>query len=495
MKRGNSIREVNLKGEKMNKKLCLIIAAAISIALISPVYADISDEGKAAEGYLLSCITKTQDGELEEVTAFSYDGQGNLISKVIKDAQGNLKNLTEYQYENGLLVYSVFAIETTTEKYYYTYDEQGRVVKEIWYFQLWEDGNIELNAVEFSLGYIGYSARQTEYQYDDDGNLAFTETHFGDFYDGGTFNDEMIRVGSREAAKFLPEDPEGGNEPVHTDYTYDAAGNLIEKKETDLRTGNGDQNKVRLYSYQYDDKGNCLVETWIENGEKSREIYREYDDNGNKIKETYYNAAGEETAKYTYTYTDSGSLSVRSSLKADGTTSNYGYLYDEEGREIVRGTQEPFDGEVKAENFVDGGNRSSYDDAGNLIQFFIPSGRNSNTEKIYEYEYIQITALSDPAENEPITMEQNDIELANVTESNTGDTEQEPASTVQLSESDQEVYMAAAVSLNVRDSAVSGNVLVVLQPGETVQVLEIIDGWAHIIYNGIDGYCAAEFLQ
>ncbi len=60
---------------------------------------------------------------------------------------------------------------------------------------------------------------------------------------------------------------------------------------------------------------------------------------------------------------------------------------------------------------------------------------------------------------------------------------------------DYSLYSVTASALNVRKTAIDGEILGLLKKGDTVEILEIVDGWGKIDYSGSEAWLSMDYLE
>ena len=180
--------------------------------------------------------------------------------------------------------------------------------------------------------------------------------------------------------------------PPQKDSNPPTAINIIDYPQNKALAGEKIIVKENGAALVYDEDG-YVIEAYDENGNKTREIFRnadgtiytyinyEYDENGNCTKEISYNNADGTVSRYRdYEYDENGNKTREIEHNADGTVSFYrDYEYDENGnktREILRNE----DGTV--ENFDD----YEYDENGNNTKE-IWHNADGTVRRYNDYEY------------------------------------------------------------------------------------------------------------
>ncbi len=199
----------------------------------------------------------------------------------------------------------------------YTYDENGRLIKEESaskvYTYTYNDQNLLVSSHLELLGSNPmYAYRDYVYEYDEFNNLIKTTT----IQDNGisystissyTYDEDGNKLNKKDSSGNIIEtytyDNQGhmiGTHTSTTDYTYDTDGNLIRYDMDDGSTS--------TTTYTYDEHGNLLTENWIYNDgqDVATHTYENiYDEHGNLIKQinTYdstINGQGTTVKEYDY---------------------------------------------------------------------------------------------------------------------------------------------------------------------------------------------------
>lgn len=245
------------------------------------------------------------------VTVVEYDDYGREIKSTLT-AGDRVWNKSLYWYdEKGYL--SGYSQETSWyEHYVYKYDDMGRPISQRGYRGL---GDIDL-------------------EYDENGNIT-----------------KVIYIGGGETYK-----------------TYDESGNLLQEIRNDK---NGETYHKVTYEYneygdwtkkvtegtlvksqtttrylEYDENGNMIKSSSVENPEKKGEAYTtwEYDEFGNVIKQSIYysknNSFGEEFVIFHFKYDEHGNLIESSRENEKGFTHFDYYEYDKYGNLLISKTED-----------------------------------------------------------------------------------------------------------------------------------------------------------
>ena len=310
--------------------------------------------------------TSTTPRTMSEMT---YDEEGRLLTKYVTDyvmaQEPFIKETEEYEYdENGNILKSLSINEVYGTKMFETfrYDESGN--KTVY---MCDDSSVVL------------------YEYDEKGLLMAERTHMAD----------QAAMGDRAWAMDNP-----GEVRREILYTYNDAGQLIEKRES------SDYYEDNWFEYSYDDSGNLIEESNFYLGQNSSMKTYTYDENGNCLREEEISLTGDSSYDVCYeceyneenvcisqkvfiggelrsatTYNDNGDILTFISYDNGEISNELHYEYDEEGREI----------RLEYMNFSERGvSEYKYDKNGNL-----QCGRSYDSEgnltgySVYEYEKLK----------------------------------------------------------------------------------------------------------
>ena len=205
-------------------------------------------------------------------TEYTYDPAGRLVTELFTNSE-NYSAKVDYIYrEDGKIAEKIAVYDKTQEITAYTYDENGRLLKEEHTVRTGE--KVQQNTV-------------MEYTYDASGNkLTQTETRMGEL--------------SRKE-----------------EWTYNEAGKVLTYKEFDGQGNPGEEMK-----YIYDNQGRLEEETLYLGGTAEDSAVYVYDEAGRVIKR----ASGVPYEKFItvnkiilYTYDEFGNLLTEVTTKKDGT--------------------------------------------------------------------------------------------------------------------------------------------------------------------------------
>lgn len=303
------------------------------------------------------------------MTEMTYDEEGRLLTKYVTDyvmaQEPFVKETEEYEYDaNGNILKSLSINEVYGSSRYetYRYDEKGNKTV-----------------------YMGDDSTVVFYEYDGNGLLVAERAHIAD----------PAAMGDRTWAMDNP-----GDVRKEVLYTYNDAGQLIEKREP------SDHFEDNWFEYSYDDVGNLIEERNFYSGQnRSMKVY-DYDENGNCLREEEVSLSGnssydvciefeynEENVCVYRKWSMGGELRAETTYNENGDTLTYisyddgeisnelHYEYDEEGREIRLEYKNSMNSGVSEYEYDKKGNRKcgrSYDLAGNLTGY-----------SIYEYEKLK----------------------------------------------------------------------------------------------------------
>jgi len=303
------------------------------------------------------------------MTEMTYDEEGRLLTRYVTDyvmaQEPFVKETEEYEYDaNGNILKSLSINEVYGLSRYetYRYDEKGNKTV-----------------------YMGDDSTVVFYEYDENGLLVAERAHMAD----------PAAMGDRTWAMDNP-----GDVRMEILYTYNDAGQLIEKREP------SDYFEDNWFEYFYDDAGNLIEERNFYFGQNSSMKVYDYDENGNCLREEYVSLTGDTSYDVCYeceyneenvcisrkvfmggelgsetTYNDNGDTLTFISYDEGMVSNELHYEYDEEGREIRLEYVNSMDSGVSEYEYDKNGNRKcgrSYDLDGNLTGY-----------SVYEYEKLK----------------------------------------------------------------------------------------------------------
>ena len=219
-------------------------------------YSEVTYEYDSA-GNRISYRDENDEGEVDTAT-YTYDAAGHCIREESEDASQEESAVTDYVYENGLLIEERTRTEewgwdgdTEMELTEYRYDSAGNCIEEIYYRDSRYYGD------ELDETWKENEWRATiRYEYDEDGNCT------------------------------LEQRTDGDGEQSQTISRYDEDGNLTETTYTNTE---GEQTHT---TYRYDGDGNCVEET-ATGPDGVRTVLRQFDEHGNCVEEVTTNEEGE----------------------------------------------------------------------------------------------------------------------------------------------------------------------------------------------------------
>lgn len=319
--------------------------------------------------HLMTQKKEYRGGELQSEEYYEYDDHGNRT--VYKS--------TNYGYEGFSW--------TSTETNEYTYDEQGRIVKQIL---------MTIGVDIFTNEPMVTSGWEYTYEYDEHGSeISYCEKLYIPYEDSWVVNYSEKKVLEYNGRGQVIKDSsirEDGTARSWTEWIYNEAGEVTKETEYDddgsvslwseweynekgvliKETNYNGDGTVRSYtlfdnegrvkedvvilSYntedivymhdlvnnEYDDKGNCIKETWINhnletNVKSVTEVYiREYDSFGNMVKEERYSKGDTLIEWHEYQYDSNGNM-IKDQFYDVANSSHNGrceYQYDEAGNKI-----------------------------------------------------------------------------------------------------------------------------------------------------------------
>lgn len=237
---------------------------------------------------------------------YSYDEEGKVLKETHYNTTGVLTSILEYEYsDDGYTVletsYNTNSGEVSgiTVHIYNSDDDLLSSMKSY-------AGSTESYVTEYEYEYdsAGNLLSKTTYSYDADGALMNTSTSSWVYDEAGN----VISDGSGGTYTYDENGNKltwryGGDSGTLIEYTYDEQGNLLTETSTDYYEG--EASSPALDEYVYDDAGNQIKYIRY-NGEGSiySEVHSTYDEHGNLLSETYYTGMpSEDTLWFIYEYT------------------------------------------------------------------------------------------------------------------------------------------------------------------------------------------------
>ena len=271
---------------------CLILIFTMSQGLVSCTQNDATGPDHNAQNYekALVCLANGEYEAAKEIfeKLGDYRDSAEYLSKFyympanfVYDLIGK-KGSDEVSYDDRNLPKSQAIMRPDAQAIYnYIYDENGNMIKQVVTMNT-DDGHVvsiyeytydaknQRIRAEFEMynGVTGYHA----FTYDEDGNLI----------------------------KQAYEDSQGNSYECF--MSYDEKGNKIRSENV-----SGGVSEVINISYQFDDKGRAIKETWTYPGDFGESSDYTYDANGNKLSEVFTAWDGDQ-CRYDYTYDENGNV-------------------------------------------------------------------------------------------------------------------------------------------------------------------------------------------
>lgn len=292
-------------------------------------------------GDVVKNTRKSADYTTEYVYEYTYSS--DCAVEVKRENLNSWKNnaLTEEYDDHGNL--TLRELGDSSEKYEYTYDENGFIIKKtstvtgMEHLSGYENKTVEYTNDKNGNVLKAVSVKEngiediTEYTYDSE-NRILKETRSKGYGD----NIEVYHTDEFTYDKYgniLTEyTKRDSTEKSYTyEYTYDEKGNILEKKK----------NGTPVVKYTYDSNGNRLTVSSFADGDYYLSTERTYDSNGILIKAVKYNPNGGIIAVNELSYDDKGNLVKDILKKGEGDTENtvhehiYEYTYDEIGNRLT----------------------------------------------------------------------------------------------------------------------------------------------------------------
>ena len=256
-------------------------------------------------------------------TYYEYDEYGKTLLELYFASSGSMHSST-YQYDdNENLIEKVYREGHDYEsRVKYEYDENNHPLrKHDWYGVIEIECDENGNAIKLT----NEEGEVIEHTYDANGRLL--ETVYKYLEGDRVITYERDSMGRR--IKRTAEDDYSGDGPTVTTWQYDERGNCL--KEDYVQT-NG---FAHSYTYEYDERGNCIKETYCDispvSGERSYVYSRKYDEKGNKTEERREDEKGLDYTE-AYEYDESGNcIKETHTDHKGGSTSVRLYEYDAYG--------------------------------------------------------------------------------------------------------------------------------------------------------------------
>jgi len=289
------------------------------------------------------------------------------------------KNSEKY-VDNFVIRYEKHVIGNTTYPHIfeYTYDEDGKTLKEIE-----TDHNGYINTVEYTYNSNGSVIK--EFHSHSNGSSSTVEYVLNDeektvkktitYHDGSSgfvtnyaYNDDGLLVKEIWSTD--------GNTSGEYDYYYDSNKNLVKKIYSQP---NGE---IIEYSYTYDDENNLTLEVKTQNNETVSFYEYSYDSRGNKIK--IVSLAFGDLFIEEYSYDDNNRIIKKVMIDKDGSLyKTEEFVYDAKGNAVKKTVTMNRSGQVIVYE-------NTYDNDGFLLNEIStnPDGKKKNTPHTYSGKHI-----------------------------------------------------------------------------------------------------------
>lgn len=279
--------------------LGVILALGVLMTLAAPAFAAAETEPAPAPEYRLTSVTYTSaaymTGEPVQIQ-FSYDGGGWLPTAI--DVGGMYT--IEATYDEGE---RALTIDEDLWKQTFAYDEAGSLLEK--HSTMYDDPDTVS------------SETVTAYTYNENGDeLSYTYSRTGPGEDPSS---TVIRDIYDDSGMLVGEDWEvSGSYTAHIDHAYNEQGD--ESAYTAVRTyeDGTEETVAEEYEYTYDDAGNMIDKTTLLEGVPSTRVTYAYDEQGRRISEitgsrevyTFYQPllAADWECRMTYSFDESGNV-------------------------------------------------------------------------------------------------------------------------------------------------------------------------------------------
>lgn len=313
-----------------------------------------------------------------QTTAFSYDAVGNLLS--VTDSENNQ---TTYVYD--ALDRQISETNQLGKTRFYAYDKVGNLVS-----------TTDRNGRTRQFNYDGLDRNTAEIWLDENGNPIRTTNYT---YDAASQLIEVSDLDSQytytydKAGRLIKSDNTGTPDVpnVVLTYTYDAVNNRLSVSDTI----NGQL--IGVESFTYDDLNRVTQITQSGNGVQSKRVEMSYDAASQMTGVTRYNSNSDLVAQSTYLYNDAGRLINLTHRNGENILAQYSWVYDGANRIIQQispdGTSNYSYDATNQLTGVDNNNLAdenySYDNNGNRINDGYFTGENNQLvfDGTYYYQY------------------------------------------------------------------------------------------------------------
>ncbi|GIM53243.1 hypothetical protein CAPN004_22730 [Capnocytophaga cynodegmi] len=290
-----------------------------------------------------------------------YNPQGRAIEKIFYEEDGNILNKQTCKY-----------------------DEQGKLIEEIWDSNIFSTKSIrKYNKKEELIEYIEYGyedetvSRKEKLIYYEEGERGNrVKTIWCEYKFGRTFNVERYY---NEHEKLIEEIYyKEGNIYCKETWKYDDKGNEIENIWYNGNDKNGSKRTLK-----YDDKGNEIEYImYYENGKIDSKITSKYDDKGNKIERIGYNRNGKIDFKETREYNNQGNLIEEIRYRRDGKIDfKETWKYDSQGNKMER-----YEGRQDRKKWQEAFSKFTYENNRTTIERVRYTNGNISSEETWRYD-------------------------------------------------------------------------------------------------------------
>lgn len=296
--------------------LAIVLSMVVALGVCGCATVDLDDTG--------SNSSAENTGNVDDAGNVNDTGNGNASDeKIESDSDSDVENDTEIAVEPvkktlKMIQYADGEISSISE---YEYDKRGRVIKEILTFDgestertiTWEDdGNT-------AVGTDNYGHREV-CEYDEYGNLLSSKTYITDEH---VIRDMQYTYVDGVLVKIVDINTTLASMELKTITTYDSYGSFIGQ----LTYYNDELKGDIVNKYQYDEDGNVLTQTMIDNLSNDSGVTEvEYDENGHMTGTKSYH--GEELISHTdYVCDENGNILEAKNYYGDKLVIEYIYTY------------------------------------------------------------------------------------------------------------------------------------------------------------------------
>mgnify|MGYP003300411194 CR=1 FL=1 len=294
--------------------LAIVLSMVVALDVCGCATADLDDAGSNSSAENTCNVDDSGNGNASDENVES-DSDGDVDNDADNDTEISVEPVKK---TSKMIQYADGEISSISE---YEYDKRGRVIKEILTFDgestertiTWEDnGNT-------AVGTDNYGHREV-CEYDEYGNLLSSKTYITDEH---VIRDVQYTYVDGVLAEKIDINSTLASMALKTITTYDSYGSFIGQ----LTYYNDELKGDIVNKYQYDEDGNVLTQTMIDNLSNDSGVTEvEYDENGHMTGTKSYH--GEELISHTdYVCDENGNILESKNYYGDKLVIEYIYTY------------------------------------------------------------------------------------------------------------------------------------------------------------------------